>query len=150
MPDIQRRNTALWAGFALTIVALLSQLLYFTKIPGQHVFPWINLALAGLAVVLLVIGLMRAFRQPQVYRGKIAGSILTVGSLAVLVFTVTMFVQVRNLPAPSGALQVGMKAPDFTLKDSNGQQVSLTQLLSTPVGSSQPKAALLVFYRGYW
>src|SRR5207244_6748574 len=118
---------ALWVGLALTIVALLSQLLYFTKIPWQHVFPWINLALAGLAVVLLVIGLMRAFRQPQVYRGKIAGSVLTVVSLAVLVFTVTMFVQVRNLPAP-GALQVGMKAPDFTLKDSNGQEVSLTQL----------------------
>ena len=150
MPDIQRRNTALWAGFALIVVALLSQGLYFTRIPGQHVFPWINLALAGVAVFLLVIGLVRAFRQPQVYRGKISGSVLTVVSLAVLVFTITMFVQVRNLPAPSGALQVGMKAPDFTLKDSNGQQVSLTQLLSTPVGSSQPKAALLVFYRGYW
>ena len=150
MPDIQRRNTALWAGFALIVVALLSQGLYFTRIPGQHVFPWINLALAGFAVFLLVIGLVRAFRQPQVYRGKISGSILTVVALAVLVFTVTMFVQVRNMPASPRAPQVGQKAPDFTLTDANGQQVSLTRLLSTPIGNAQPKAALLVFYRGYW
>jgi len=150
MPDIQRRNTALWAGFVLTITALLSQGLYFTRIPGQHIFPWINLALAAVAVILLGMGLVRAFRQPQIYRGKVSGSIATVVSLAVLAFTVSLFVGVRAMPASPGAPRIGQKAPDFTLTDSNGQQVSLAQLLSTPIGTSKPKAALLVFYRGYW
>jgi hypothetical protein len=59
---------------------------------------------------------------------------------------------------------VGQKAPDFTLSDTNGKPVSLSELLSTPingktmnapVGNAQqaptsPKGVLLVFYRGYW
>jgi hypothetical protein len=71
----------------------------------------------------------------------------------------------RDLPASSGAPQVGQKAPDFTLSDSNGNTVSLGQLLgsgaaatgtpgeasgATTVGSPAPKAVLLIFYRGYW
>ena len=68
----------------------------------------------------------------------------------------------------TGAPQVGQKVPDFTLADTNGNKVSLGQLLgkgdspaspsnvtgqASPVGTSTgtpPKAVLLVFYRGYW
>jgi len=41
-------------------------------------------------------------------------------------------------------LQAGTPAPDFTLRDQDGNPVALADLLS---GS---KAALLIFYRGYW
>ena len=152
MPETtqSRRNSAIWIGLILAIAALLSQGLYFTRLPGQHIFPWINLVLAITAVVLLVLGVVRAFRQPQVYRGKISGSISTMLAVVVLILTVTMAIDVRNVPASAGAPKIGQKAPDFTLSDIHGQKISLAQLLSNPDGGAPPKAALLVFYRGYW
>lgn len=150
-PQATRRNTLIWIGLLLTIAALLSQVPYFFPwIPGQHVFPWINLALAVGAALLVMIGLIRAFRHPEIYRGKIAGSISTLLAVIILILTVTMFVDVRKVPVSAGAPKVGQKAPDFTLSDIHGQNVSLAQLLSNPEGGAPPKATLLVFYRGYW
>ena len=54
------------------------------------------------------------------------------------------------LPASTGAPQVGLKAPDFTLTDSNDQPVTLAQLLTEQVNNKPPAAVLLIFYRGYW
>jgi len=58
----------------------------------------------------------------------------------------------KNLPASLGAPKVGQRAPDFTLPDASGRQVSLAQLLAEPVGAAarRPQGVLLVFYRGYW
>jgi 4-amino-4-deoxy-L-arabinose transferase-like glycosyltransferase len=145
----RRRNSALWLGLVLTIVALLSQGLFFFKVPGQNALPWLNLALGTVAVLMVTVGVKRAFAEPQRYRGKVAGSIITVVSIFLFAITVFGFVSARKLPAASGAPQIGQKAPDFTLPDINGKSVSLAQLLSTP-GNSHPKAVLLVFYRGYW
>lgn len=149
-PQTTRRNKLIWIGLLLTIAAVLSEGLYFAPLPGQHLFPWINLALAIGAVLLVMIGLVRAFSQPEVYRGKISGSISTLLAVIILILTVTMFVDVRKVPASAGAPKVGEKAPDFTLSDIHGQNVSLSQLLSSPEGGPPPKATLLVFYRGYW
>ena len=146
----RRRNTALWLGLILAIAALFSQGLFFLKVPGQNALPWLSLTMASVAVVLVAIGVGRAFIRPQLYRGKIAGSIIAVVSLLLLAVTVFGFVIARKLPGTAGVPQVGQKAPSFTLADTNGQQISLEQLLSTPVGNSHPKAVLLVFYRGYW
>lgn len=146
----RRRNPALWLGLILAIVSLLSQGLFFLGVPGQRALPWLALTLATLAVVVVSVGVKRAFIQPQLYRGRITGSIIIV--ISVLLFAVTFFgfVTARKLPGTAGVPEVGQKAPDFTLADTNGQEVSLAQLLSTPVGNAQPKAVLLVFYRGYW
>ena len=149
-PQTIRPNKFIWIGLLLAVAAVLSEGLYFAPLPGQHVFPWINLALAIGAVLLVMIGLIRAFRRPEVYRGKISGSITTLLAVIILIFTVTMFLDVRKVPASAGAPKVGQKAPDFTLSDIHGQNVSLTQLLSNPEGGAPPKATLLVFYRGYW
>jgi peroxiredoxin len=54
------------------------------------------------------------------------------------------------LPASKGAPQVGQKMPEFSLPDADGKQVSLNELLSTPVDGQSPKGVLLIFYRGYW
>jgi cytochrome oxidase Cu insertion factor (SCO1/SenC/PrrC family) len=45
-------------------------------------------------------------------------------------------------PADLNRVQVGQKAPDFTLKSSAGRAVSLSDF--------RGKTVVLVFYRGYW
>jgi hypothetical protein len=124
------------------------------------------------ALVFAVLGMLRAFRQPQVYGGKVSSSILGVLALLICGLSVFSLVHARDLPAAGGAPQVGQKAPDFTLADTSGNKVSLGQLLgkgdasaladsghagSSPAGAASnasgavaPKAVLLVFYRGYW
>src|SRR5438270_10333429 len=102
-PQNIRRNKLIWIGLLLTIAAVLSQGLYFTRLPGQHVFPWLNLALAIVAVILLTIGLLRAFRQADLYRGQIADSISTILAVVILIFTVTKFVDVRKVRVYAGA-----------------------------------------------
>ena len=68
----------------------------------------------------------------------------------IALFIFSVFVFSRWLPPSTGAPQVGQKAPDFTLQDQTGRQVSLNELLTAPVNGNPPKSVLLVFYRGYW
>jgi hypothetical protein len=146
------RNWPLWLGFILSLVAFLSYFLVFAKFPVTRDMPWTNFLLFALSLVLLFVGLRRAFGSSDRYRGKIAGPILSVLSLAVVIFfCLAIFYFPRKLPASSQSPRVGQKAPDFTLSDTHGSTVSLATLLSTPLAASQPaKGALLVFYRGYW
>jgi hypothetical protein len=158
-------NWQIWAGFLLSVAAFLSYPFFFVRFPITRDFPWANLLLFGIAAVLLFVGIRRAFApdRPHHRRSKIAASILAMLGVVVLGFFVfSMFIVSRWLPAAHGAPQVGQKAPDFTLSDTNGKPVSLSELLtSTSQGESgnparneeartAPKGVLLVFYRGYW
>jgi hypothetical protein len=151
MPDPNRKqiNFALWLGLLITVLGVLSNLLYFSKVPTATL-PWLNLALPAIGLIFLLIGVVRAFGQSQTYRGKMWGSIAA--GLAALFFAASawLFVQVRSVPRSAGAPQVGQRVPDFTLPDSSGQPVALAQLFAASPGMPQPKAVLLVFYRGYW
>jgi hypothetical protein len=60
-----------------------------------------------------------------------------------------------QLPPSKGAPQVGQKAPEFTLPDSNDKAVKLSDVLADPASAARrpvknAPAVLLVFYRGYW
>jgi hypothetical protein len=137
-------NWALWTGFLVVLAGFLS-FSFFVQFPSTRDFPWVNLLLFCAGGILFVIGLLRAFRKPELYRGKIFGPILAV--LSVLVFSLFaygLFYVVRQLPSAAGAPQVGQKAPNFTLPDQNGKPISLTDL------SSGAKGTLLIFYRGHW
>jgi peroxiredoxin len=48
------------------------------------------------------------------------------------------------MPASADAPRPGQHAPEFTLTDTGGKPVVLSELLKTH------KGALLIFYRGYW
>ncbi|HYL09543.1 MAG TPA: hypothetical protein VEU31_02305 [Candidatus Acidoferrales bacterium] len=97
-------------------------------------------------------GLRRAFSHADVFRGKVFGTILAALSVAILgFFALIVFVGGRRLPASHGAPQVGQKAPEFDLMDTNGKSVRLSELLAAPMNAGRaPKGVLLVFYRGYW
>ena len=146
----RRGNYALWVGLLVTVLGLLSNGLIFLGFPAAAI-PSISLVLPVIGVLLVLLGLLRAFRQPAIYRGKIAASLATVVSLLLLAGSIALFWLSRRIPAEAlAAPHVGQQAPDFTLPDSSGHPVSLTQLFSGFNGSPAPRAVLLVFYRGYW
>jgi hypothetical protein len=173
LPQIttRQRNWAPWFGLLLALVAMLSNGGFFLGLPGERAIPWLSIALAIAALACAAAGIMRAFRQPLVYGGKVASSILGVVSLLICGLVAATAIGARAMPAASNAPQVGQKVPDFTLADTSGNQVSLDQMLgkadasplphSATAGSiasganlnialAPPKAVLLVFYRGYW
>jgi drug/metabolite transporter (DMT)-like permease len=173
LPQIttRQRNWAPWIGLLLALAAMLSNGIYFLELPGQRALPILGVALVIAALVCAAAGIMRSFRQPQVYGGKVSSSILGVVSLLLCVLAAFTSMHSRDLPVATGAPQVGQKVPDFALADTNGNKVSLGQLLgkidasalphSATAGSiasganpnevaMPPKAVLLVFYRGYW
>lgn len=146
-------NWPIWAGFLLSLIAFLSYFFVFVWFPVTRDFPWANLVLFTLAVTLVLIGVRRAFARERSHprRSKIIGAILA--TLSVVIFGFFIFstlIMARRLPASHEAPQVSQKAPDFTLPDTNGKAVSLSELLSSPVNGKAPRGVLLVFYRGYW
>ena len=151
--NIKRLNWPLWTGFLLTLATFLSYFFIFVRFPFTRDLPWANLLLFAIAAVLLFLGLRRGFAsgRPHPTRSKIVSSIVSVLSLVVIaLFVFTIFIGGRWLPASKGAPQVGQRVPDFSLPDTSGKQVSLSELLTTPVNGNAPKGVLLVFYRGYW
>lgn len=154
MPN-QRANRPLWLGALFLVLAfLMGAVPFFVQLPGQQAIPWLNLLLGAVAVVFFIRGLRLATRQPETYRGKAAGWTLAILSSVLFLFSLFAYYASRHIPDANAAPQVGQKAPDFELKDTTGQPVSLAELLAAPVNAGetgpQPKAVLLVFYRGYW
>ncbi len=147
-------NLSLWAGFLLVLAGAVGYVPLFSQLPITTDVPWASLLLFLIGAILLGTGLKRAFGQPELYRGKIGGSILSAISLAVMaMFAWGIFYQARQIPAAPGAPQVGQKAPDFTLPDPNGQPVTLAGLLASPTAgakSAKANGVLLIFYRGHW
>lgn len=155
MQSQQRRNRPLRAALIIGLLAFLTNFLFFWQFAGERILPWLGLALFAAALALCIIALRRAFGHPELYRGKVSGSIVT--TLICLMFAGTIFVFTisRDIPEAGQAPRVGQNAPEFTLVDTGGAQVSLSSLLNMPLAQSpradgKPKAVLLVFYRGYW
>ena len=148
---MKRLNWPIWAGFALSLVAGFSYPFVFVRWPITREFPWANLVLFAIAFGLLFPGLRRAFKPDKRIVSKIFSSLAaTFGVLMLAALLFLIFVMGSWLPASAAAPQVGQKAPDFTLTDSNDKPVKLAQLLSEPVNNQLPKGVLLIFYRGYW
>jgi hypothetical protein len=141
----RRWNLAIWAGFAVVITALASYIPLFALFPVTRDVPWVNYLLFLVGGFLLAVGIMRAYRQPERYRGKISGSILGGLSLALFAFFVFGVAYAsKRIPSSKAALRLGSAAPSFTLVDVAGNQVRSSDLLK------DHRAVVLVFYRGYW
>ncbi len=144
-------NAGIWVGFLIMVAGLLTYLPFFARFPATRDIPWVNLGLFAVGAALIARGLSRAFRRPDLHRGKVFGIVL--GGLGVLMagfFTLGVFHFARHLPRSEGAPQVGQKAPDFNLLDREGRPVTLSSLLASNGGGQKTRAVLLVFYRGFW
>ena len=143
----------LWLGFLFALAGFFSYT-FFAQFPITRDFPWANLLLFGMGGIFLLVGLVHAFGRPQRYRGKIVGVVLAVLSVVIFgFFSYLIFYGLRQLPSSAQAPRVGERAPEFTLPDQDNNQVSLADLLSAPASSAstaKAKAALLIFYRGFW
>jgi hypothetical protein len=128
----RQRNWAPWLGLLFAVAAMLSNAAFFLGLPGPKLIAWLGVVLTIAAIVCAVIGVMRAFRKPQVYGGKVSSPILGVLSLLICGLVAIAAVTSRALPSSAAAPQVGQKVPDFTLADTNGNKVSLDQLLGKP------------------
>jgi len=141
----RRRNILNWVGFAIVLVALVSYIPFFALFPLTRDIPWANYLLFLIGGALLAIGVKRAYRDPEHYRGKISGAILaSVSALLLAFFVVSVTYFTRQIPSAETALRVNQKAPPFVLVDTAGKQVSSADLLKDHRG------LVLVFYRGYW
>jgi hypothetical protein len=124
----------------------------FFGLPAQPLI-WMSALLALAALCFSALGVKRAFGQPQVYRGKISSSIFAFLAIVFCALLTFGWIEARKLPVPTEAPRIGQAAPDFTLSDTQGNKVSLSQLLgrdgAVPAAGAH-KAVLLVFYRGYW
>jgi hypothetical protein len=148
---MQRFNWPIWAGFLVSITALFTYPFVFVRWPVTRDFPWANLVLFGIALVLSFVGVRRAFAPDRRRLSKIVAPIVATMSVLVLgLFVFSFFIASRWLPASQGAPQVGQKAPDFSLADTNGKSVSLSELRTSPINGKAPRGVLLIFYRGYW
>lgn len=154
-------NPMLWFGFLLALIGVISYPVFFARFPVTRDVPWASWLIIAIGLVLIAVGVVRAFRKPDLYRGKIAGSVLAVLALAVAgLFGYGTTVMTKQIPASHGAPRVGDLAPDFTLPDSTNNAVTLSALVDSPfvpngssaAASSGEKTAgtVLIFYRGYW
>jgi len=141
----RRRNLSIWVGFLLVVASVVSYIPIFALFANTRDVPWVNYALFLVGGILLAIGLQRAFREPEHYRGKVSGSVL--GALSLLLasfFVAAILYGGRQIPASENALHVGQPAPSFALVDTTGKLMSSSDLLE------KHRALLLIFYRGYW
>jgi hypothetical protein len=131
-------NWQLWLGLVLSVVAFGSYFAFFSQYEVTRDVPWVSFVLFLIAIALLISGWRRASR-------KILASIVAVLGLAVAgLFLFSVMVGSKDLPPSQRAPAIAQQAPDFTLPDTRGQQVSLSNVLA------QSNGVLLIFYRGYW
>src|SRR5688572_11516617 len=156
---MKRFNWPIVVGFLLSFIASLAYPFFLVDYPLTRDFPWVSILLFLVALILVWIGLKQAFSKPKTEGGKrsklskiFAASLAVLSVIIIGLFLFSILIFARWLPPSTGAPQVGQKAPEFTLSDANGKQVSLAELLSQPIAgqTSPPKGVLLIFYRGYW
>lgn len=146
-----RFNWAILSGFLVTLFAFVSYPFIFVRYPITRDFPWANLLLFAVGLVLVFVGIRRAFAPDRRLWTKILSTFAATLSIVLFGFFLFLtFGMTEHLPKSQGAPQVGEKAPEFTLPNQVGKAVSLAELLSSPVKGAAPKGVVLVFYRGYW
>ncbi len=139
----RKPNYLLWVGPVLTFAGVISYFLYFSQFPDLRDFPWVNFPLVILGVVFSGIAVWRAFSRPNIYRGRILGSIGAMLSLTFAsLFCFYIFHLSYQVPAETSVTAGLKEIPDLELSDHEGRLVRLNDL--------RGKNVVITFYRGHW
>lgn len=136
---MKRINVPLVSGFLLVFVTIFSYVYFFSQYPITRDVPWVSYLMLAGAVMLMIAGVRRA--KHKVWSWIVA----VIGFGFVALVLVANVVGMKMLPAAHGAPRVGQKAPEFALRDTHNNVVTLSSLTA-----SAPRGVLLIFYRGYW
>ena len=136
----RRRNHLLWIGPLVVFAGFVSYYQVFARFAVLRDFPWVNLPVIWVGVVLSAIGVRAAFREG---RRKILRPIALIFSLLVAgLFHAYIFWYSYRMPGETPTTSAMTLAPDFTLTDQHGRSLTLSDL--------RGRKAVLVFYRGHW
>ena len=129
-------------GLPIVVVGFLSYFMVFAKYPATRDVPWVNLPI-------MLVGIWIAWRYrwqnrkaPAFWTRAFSSLLLTGAVLITCLFCFYVFVYSYQLPKSSNALAVSQIPTNFTLKDHQGNDVSLTDF--------RGKHLIITFYRGYW
>ncbi len=128
-------NHFTWIGMLTSVIGLLSYFFVFARFAVLRDFPWINIPLVIIGVLLSLWAILRRLNL-----WSIGGAVLSVFSAALLIFYV--FVLSAQLPTSEGVVAVGENAPPFSLIADNGDGVTLDDFGGANIA--------VVFYRGFW
>jgi len=133
---------SIWLAPLITVVGFVSYYLYFARFPVLRDTPWVNLPMVTFGAVLAIAGLVRGWANSRWVR-KCALSLGALFSLMVAGFLFHyVFSLSYDLPALSETTASLERAPDFTLIDANGNEVSLSDY--------RGRMVVISFYRGFW
>jgi hypothetical protein len=136
----QSRNHGVWLGPLVVFCGAVSYFTVFVSVPALRDFPWLNLPLVWVGLLVSVLGVRVARRRG---RGRLlAWSGLLSSLLLAAAFHGYVFWYSYQLPDHERALEVGSPAPEFTLLDQERRPLTLSEL--------RGRYVVLVFYRGYW
>lgn len=132
-----------WIGPALTFAGVVTYFMWFARYPLLRDFPWLNLPLVILGVVLSFLGVRAVFGENRPWSRKLAAGagLVLAGALATL-FIGYVFVLSSMLPDARDETMAMATAPTASLTDAGGAVVDLSDY--------RGRKAVLVFYRGYW
>src|SRR5262249_39020347 len=127
----RRFPRSLWYGLLLVVAAPVLYGTVLIRFAATRDFPWVPLVMIAGGLWLLVHGMRHARREPQTYRGRVAGPVALAAALVIGGgFAVGITIGARQIPASANAPRIGQAAPTFTLPDQDGQPVSLAQLVA--------------------
>ncbi len=137
------RNNFAWIGPALTFTGVVTYFMWFARYPLLRDFPWLNLPLVLLGVVLSFIGVKAVFAGKRPWSRKLAagGGLVLAAALATL-FVGYVFYLSSMLPEARPDTIAMVEAPSAALTDAGGAVVHLADY--------RGRKAVLVFYRGHW
>ena len=147
-------NIILWVGYLVVLIGGLSYRPFLVQFPITRDVPWVNMLMFVVGIGLMGVGLKRAFQKPNIYRGRVVGTIVAIAGVAgISYFFLRVYYFERQLPISINAPRVSQKAPEFTLLDTDGNSITLSELLASSGGastSSKTNGVVLIFYRGHW
>lgn len=136
-------NHSVWLGFLLVFVGLVSYFLVFARYPALRDFPWLNLPLVCLGLLIAAWGVRRAFDSGRTILAKIVAGISLLLSLGlVALFATYIFYLSYQLPQDAGLAHTSTPVPEFALLDQN-------QATIRPI-EYRGRKVVMVFYRGNW